>query len=250
MCTPDLTPSPPSFSSLSSSSYSSASPAAVGDARPFQPVEPCDCGTTYCRCGLQIPQCLVEVTPVCGVACAVCVCCVLCVVCVWYVMSCAHSRFWVSCRIMRRCAPVRSGTRSSAHCNAAARSVRAPKPPPTSSSAPSTSSPYVLSSPSPSHGTQHGWHTTDDTTHDKAHGPDQLFFVRSAEVRQTTVAPSSLARTRVGVARRCWFAICRSTGARYLPFIPAKGSTGMTLTHDTHRTRTHDPHDTAGAPKP
>ncbi|ELR23535.1 uncharacterized protein ACA1_071570 [Acanthamoeba castellanii str. Neff] len=57
MSTPDLTPS---FSSSSSSTYSSPSPAAVGGARPFQPVEPCDCGTTYCRCGLQIPQCLVE----------------------------------------------------------------------------------------------------------------------------------------------------------------------------------------------
>jgi hypothetical protein len=244
MSTPDLTPSPPSFSS-SSSTYSSPSPAAVGGARPFQPVEPCDCGTTYCRCGLQIPQCLVEVTPLSLCVCGVCVrACVSRVRCM-YVVVCALT-LWVSCRIMRRCAPVRSGTRSSVHCNAAAPSGRAPKRPPTSSSAPSTSSPYASPSPSSSRGTQQTARHTALITDSvvcavpKCDGPPlrhllwhvpELVWRGGAGLRSAAaLGPGTIYHS---VLRRFYRGDTHARHARHAP-----------------HTRTHDAHDTTGASKP
>lgn len=214
MSTPDLTPS---FSSSSSSTYSSPSPAAVGGARPFQPVEPCDCGTTYCRCGLQIPQCLVEVTPLSLSVCVVCACVRVCRVCGVCVLSCAHSHS--GCRA-GSCAGVHPSGVGHVQVFTAMRqrlrvARRSDRPPQVLLQVHRRRTHPLRPRPLAAHNRQR-------TTHDKTHGPDHRFFgVRSAEVRRTTVAPSSLARTRVGVARRCWFAICRSTGARYLPFSPA-----------------------------
>ena len=157
MQTLDLMPSPPSFSSSSSSppsTYSSASPAAVGHARPFQPVEPCDCGTTYCRCGLQIPQCLVEVTPVCSVC--VCARARVCVraycrvrthtlgVVQDHAQVCTRPE-WDAFKCSLQCGSAfGSWAEATAHLKFCSKYIVTVRTPP---------------SPSPSHDTQHGWHT-------------------------------------------------------------------------------------------